>query len=241
MTIYLRSILLFYMLVCVIPQTIAQNINITLAQQNIRLTYNQNVRLSQILTDAYPYVDHEIYSLGVALVNPDKQAIIEAKKTDVFEALKQLNTLEANNLLNQLSSSRFLYRESIETNINKVRFFIRSNPLIKEDHFLFLPSRPDHITLFNSAYEKPLLIPLKTNYHLKSYLEEQPNNPQHKHHKAWVIQANKDFYLATDIQWQRTLYYLAPGAYVFIGLTNLPKSSTLNADIAELLTFYLEP
>ena len=242
MSVYLRKLVLFCVAIGTLSQGLAQNINITLAKQNIRLTYNQDVRLSQIFTDAYPYAKYEVYSLGIALINPDKQQLVDSKKADILNRLKQLNTLEANNLVKQLSPLDFVYREAVETNINKIRFFTRSNPLIKKDYTLLLPSRPDHIRLFNSASDESLFIPLKTNYHLQNYLSELPDAKDKKQRKAWIIQANKEFYLAEDIQWKRTLYYLTPGAYVFIGLDNLPKQySTLNADVAELLTFYMEP
>lgn len=224
---------------------------IILVNQNISLTYNKTVRLEKVFTDAYLYTRKDIYSLGIALISPTKQALVDAKKDKILNQLKALNTSEANNLIAQLSPLTYAYREKIETDLNKIRLISRSNPILKGEYHLLLPTRPKHITVFSSDYNKPIRLPLHTNYHLKDYLSELPapvksnteqaNNKKPSYHSAWVIQANQDLYQALDIQWERNLYFLSPGAYVFTGLTKLPNEyHHLNADIANLLTYYLE-
>ena len=224
---------------------------VTLANQNISLTYNKAVRLDQVFSDAYLHTRKDIYSLGIALLSPTKQALVDAKKDNILNQLKALNTPEANNLITQLSPLTYAYREKIETDLNKIRLISRSNPILKGEYQLLLPTRPKHITVFSGDYNKPLKLPLHTNYHLKGYLSELPipiktnkkqaNNKKPSYHSAWIIQANQDLYQALDIQWERNLYFLSPGAYVFTGLSKLPEEHHhLNADIANLLTYYLE-
>ncbi|MEP0071156.1 MAG: capsule biosynthesis GfcC D2 domain-containing protein [Marinomonas sp.] len=226
--------------------------SITLTEQNIVLNYDQAVRFSQVLGDAYSYTNNKIYPLGISLISPHKKSLADQKKALVLDALKELNTAEANNLIAQLSDLNFVYREKIETDIEKVRLLSRSNPMLRGQYQLFLSTRPDHIRIFSGDYEESFTQPLKANYDLKDYVSELPNfsnihsqetgKKKPKYHSAWIIQPNQDVYLANDIQWARTVYFLSPGAFIFIELADLPnKHSDLNADIAHLLTYYMEP
>ncbi|WOD06139.1 capsule biosynthesis GfcC D2 domain-containing protein [Marinomonas sp. GJ51-6] len=224
---------------------------ITLPKQKIILTYNQEVRFSRVFSDAYSHTKEKIYPLGVSLVSPEKQHLVEQKKELILTKLKDLNRLETKNLITQLSELNFVYREKIEPDINKVKLINRSNPILRGSYHFILPTRPNHLTVFNGDYERSLKLPLQTGYHLKNYLFDLPtleeiNTDQVSrkkliYHSVWIIQPNQDIYLAEDIQWEETLYFLSPGAYIFTGVADLPKKyRDLNYDIAHLLSYYLE-
>ena len=133
----------------------------------------------------------------------------------------------------------FAFREKIETDPIKVQIFPNLNPMIKSDYILSMPNRPDHILIIDPHTNNPIKLSLKANSNLKDYLS-QLSHSQHKN-TAWIIQANGDVYQATDIQWRDSLYFLSPGAIVFIGLDNLPDAvNNLNARIAYLLAFYTD-
>lgn len=230
----------------------SETTHITLTEQNIVLHYDQAVRFSQVLENAYTYTKSKIYPLGISLISPHKKNLVDQKKTMVLDALEELDTVEANNLIAQLSDLNFVYREKIETDIEKVRLISRSNPMLRGQYQLFLSTRPDHIRIFSGDYKKSFTQPLQANYDLKDYLSElssfsdvesqKINTKKPKYDAAWIIQPNQDVYFASDIRWARNAYFLSPGAFVFIGLTDLPnKHSNLNADIAHLLTHYMEP
>ncbi|WP_417698280.1 capsule biosynthesis GfcC D2 domain-containing protein [Psychromonas sp.] len=217
----------------------AQETKITLLQDQIALLYPQEVRFSQVLTDAYSHTKNNVYSLGIALLAPDKQHLIDSKKHVILSKLRSINTPDASNLATQLESLPFAYREHLETDPSKVRVNPKFDPMIKGEYWLSLPKRPDHITLIDPSTNRNVKVALKTDNNLKDYLAELAG--KHAYDSAWIIQANQDTYLATDIQWKDKLYFLSPGAIVFIGITNLPDQySDLNADIARLLAFHLE-
>lgn len=219
--------------------SIAQETKITLVQDQITLLYPQEVRFSQVLADAYSHTKNDVYSLGTALLPPNKQHIIDAKKHDILSKLRNINTPDTSYLATQLESLPFVYREHLETDPSKVRVNPKFDPMIKGEYWLSLPKRPDYIILIDPSTNRNVKVTLKTNSDLKNYLAELPG--KNAYDSAWIIQANQDTYLATDIQWKDKLYFLSPGAIVFIGITNLPDQySDLNADIARLLAFHLE-
>ncbi|NLU96873.1 hypothetical protein B6N13_02010 [Marinomonas sp. UCMA 3892] len=211
-------------------------------QQSVTLSYPQEVRLSQVLTDAYAQLDYQPYSLGTALIDLSKQQQIDEKKHAILKKLQDINTPASNYIAKKLNSLDFVYRERIETDPSKVRVNPKYDPMLKGVYQLFLPKRPQHIYLINADDHNYLTLKLTANSNLKDYLAEQFEANRYTYDSAWIIQANQDVYQATDIQWKGKLYFLSPGAIVFIGLTDLPeKYRDLNADIAHLLAFLLEP
>lgn len=230
-------ILVFYSL----NDGLAEPFKITLPVNNLSLAYPKEIRLSTLLNDAYGYSSHEIYSLGSTLVNPAKQSIVDKQKANILAQLKEINTPASSKIANQLTQLYFSYREDIETDIHKVRTNPKLDPIIKSDYELILPKRPEHILMINSHYNESLPIPIKANFSLKDYIVELSNTDNSTYDNTWIIQANRDVYQAKDFQWKNTLYFLTPGAIVFVGLTDLPKQyQHLNADIANLLTFNVE-
>jgi hypothetical protein len=226
---------------CFISNGFAAPVKITLLAKDLLLTYPQEVRLSTLLNDAYSYTDHEIYSLRSALINPHKQSIVDKKKLAVLDQLKAINTPASSHIAKQLIQLDFVYREQVETDIHKVRAIPALDPMIKNDYWLLLPKRPEHILLISSHYDDSLSIPIKANLSLKDYIAELPDTNHRIYDNTWIIQANQDAYQAKDFQWKNVLYFLSPGAIVFSGLNDLPDQYRhLNADIAHLLTFYVE-
>lgn len=210
--------------------------------QEVILSYPQEVRFSQVLTDAYAQLDYQPYSLGIALIDPNKQRQIDEKKHAILKQLRDINTPASNYVAKQLSSLHFVYREKIETDPSKVRVNPKYDPMVKGTYLLSLPKRPQHIYLINADDQNFLTLQLTANSNLKDYLAEQFEAYRYTYDEAWIIQANQDVYQATDIQWKGKLYFLSPGSMVFIGLTGLSeKYHDLNADIAHLLALRLEP
>ncbi|WP_219702458.1 capsule biosynthesis GfcC D2 domain-containing protein [Marinomonas lutimaris] len=210
--------------------------------QPVTLSYPQEIRLSQVLTDAYAQLDYQPYSLGIALIDPNKQRQIDEKKHAILKQLRDINTPASNYVAKQLSSLHFVYREKIETDLTKVQVTPKYNPMVKGTYQLLLPKRPRHVFLINADDQNFLTLQLTANSNLKDYLAEQFEAYRYTYDNAWIIQANQDVYQATDIQWKGKLYFLSPGSMVFIGLTGLSeKYRDLNADIAHLLALRLEP
>ncbi|AWY02154.1 hypothetical protein A8139_21090 [Marinomonas primoryensis] len=210
-------------------------------EQEVTLSYQQEVRLSQILTDAYAQLDYQPYSLGTALIDPNKQRQIDEKKYTILKQLRDINTPASRYIAKQLNLLHFVYREKIEADPTKIRVDPKHDPIVKGTYLLSLPKRPKHIYLINADDLNFLTLQLKTNSNLKEYLAEQFEANRYTYDSAWIIQANQDVYQATDIQWKNKLYFLSPGSMVFIGLTNLSeKHHDLNADIAHLLALRLE-
>ncbi|NLQ19073.1 hypothetical protein HGG82_15835 [Marinomonas sp. M1K-6] len=222
---------------------LADNANVTLLQSQVSLSYPQEVRFSQLLSDAYAQLSYEVYPLGSALINPNKQAVVEAKKQAVLRQLAQLKTPAATHLAKQLNALRLVYHEDMVFDPIKVRIRTKLDPMIKGEYWLSLPKRPMHITVFDPALEQGLKMPLNNNADLRDYLAKLPyvTKEGQPYDSAWVIQADRTVYQARDLQWKNTLYFLSPGAMVFIGLPNLPDEyRDLNANIAHLLAFRLE-
>lgn len=216
----------------------AQN-TIQLKQNNILLRYEQPVRLSTLLSDAYQQLDYFPYALGTALYSPDKQQQVDTQKQVILDDLTDINNQASQYLAKQLIEMSFVFRENIEADPIKLETQPKLNPLIQSNHILSLPFRPDHILVITPHEKTPLKLPLKANSDLKDYLLELPNNLHTD--SAWIIQSNGDVYQANDIQWQDKLYFLSPGAIVFLGLDALPDTHhDLNARIAHLLAFYTD-
>lgn len=217
--------------------------SITLINTQMSLTYPQNsVRFSQVLTDSYAQLTYEPYPFGIALIDPNKQPTIDKMKLNILKRLQSIDSGSSNYLAKQLESLNFVYREKIETDPSKVRANPKYDPMIKGEYWLSIPKRPEHIFIIDANKKVSRAVPLKMNSNLEDYLAELHNTNTQIYDFAWIIQANQDVYQATDIQWKGKRYFLSPGAVVFIGLTDLPdKYQDLNADIAHLLTFHLEP
>jgi hypothetical protein len=216
---------------------------VTLLPSQITLSYSQDVRFSQVLSDAYAQSNNDVYPLGTALIDPHKQTIIDTQKRVIMRQLTQLDTPEATNLAKQLDSLPLVYHEQIATDLTKVRVSPKLNPLIKKDYWLSLPKRPAHIKVFDPALDHSMTMALQKNADLRDYLAKlsQVTKKDRSHDSAWVIQADRAVYHVDNLAWKNTLHFLSPGAIVFIGLQNLPDDyRDLNANIAHLLAFRLE-
>ncbi|WP_137170472.1 capsule biosynthesis GfcC family protein [Marinomonas sp. FW-1] len=215
---------------------------VTLLPSQITLSYSQDVRFSQVLSDAYAQSNGEIYALGTGLIDPHKQTIIDTQKRVIMRQLKQLNTPEATNMAKQLDSLPLVYHEQIATDLTKVRISSKFNPLIKQDYWLSLPKRPTHIKAFDPTLDHSVTMALQENADLRDYLAKLSQmTKQDRYDSAWIIQADRAVYQVDNLSWKNTLYFLSPGAIVFVGLQNLPDDyRDLNANIAHLLAFRLE-
>ena len=215
---------------------------ITLLPSQITLSYPQDVRFSQVLSDAYAQSNGEIYALGTGLIDPHKQTIIDTQRRVIMRQLTQLNTPQAMRLAKQLDSLPLVYHEPIATDLISVRVSSKLNALIKQDYWLSLPKRPTHIKVFDPALDHSVTMALQENADLRDYLAKLSKmTKQDRHDSVWIIQADRAVYQVDNLTWKNTLHFLSPGAIVFIGLQDLPDEyRDLNANIAHLLAFRLE-
>ncbi|MCV2401656.1 capsule biosynthesis GfcC family protein [Marinomonas sp. C2222] len=212
---------------------------IALLHSDVSLNYSQPERFSTILEDAYKSTSTQIYPLGIALISPHKQPLVEQRKAAIFNALDSLNTSESLNLKTQLKNLIFQYRETIDTNITKVKELKQFNPMLEGSYQLYLPTRPDKVLLIDSQFESSIPIKIVPNFSLRDYL--LTDNTLRNYKKVWLIQADKTAYLATNILWKNTAYFLSPGAIIYKPLQKLPKKyKYLNEEIVDLLTFRLD-
>ena len=221
----------------------ADNAIITLQHNQITLSYPQEVRFSQLLQDAYSHTNYLIYLLGSALINPNKQSIVTNQKSTVLRQLAAINTPAAKHIINHLNRLNLVYHEDMVFDLTKVRMNPKLNPTIKGEYSLSLPKRPTHITVFDARQNQIKTIPLNKNGELHDYLAQFAgvSKSQQPYDSVWVIQADRSIYQVKDLQWKNTLYFLSPGAMVFIGLQNLPDDyRDLNANVAQLFAFRLE-
>ncbi len=216
---------------------------ITLLPSQTTLSYSDAVRFSQVLSDAYAQLNYDVYALGTTLIDPNKQSVVDTQKHTILRQLQQLNTPEAVNLAKQLNALRFAFHEPMVTDPVKVRVQTKLNPMVRGEYWLSLPKRPNDISVFHPARGNYLSLPVNSGDHLKDYLTKLSDTIKWDgdFDSAWIIQADRKVYQVKDIQWKSTLYFLSPGAMVFIGLQNLPDEyCDLNADIAHMLAFRLE-
>ena len=221
----------------------ADNALITLLHNQVTLFYPQEVRFSQILQDAYSQSQYPIYPLGSALINPNKQSIVTNQKRTVLRQLAAVNTPTAKHIAHYLNRLNLVYHENTVLDLNKIRIKPKLNPMIKGEYSLLLAQRPNHITVFDASQDLVKKVPLNKSGELRDYLASFSGvtKAQQPYDSVWIIQADRSIYQAKDLQWKNTLYFLSPGAMVFIGLPNLSDEyRDLNANIAHLFAFRLE-
>ncbi|KZN15080.1 hypothetical protein OA79_02455 [Marinomonas sp. TW1] len=225
---------------CFLPFfAMAQPVKIHLLQPKITLEYKAAVRLSQVLSDAQKQVDYPVYSLGISVISPTKQALIDQQKNIIFNALRHIDSAESKRIVKQLEVLHFVYRETLETRLKNVRTVKKNNPLLNHDYTLSILSRPAYIRVITPKRTTNALVKQMPNTHLKDYLT--PDIAGDDYDSAWIIQADQRVQYIKGIQWQGKHHYLSPGSLVFVGLENLPHQyKTLNHDIAQLLTQHLE-
>ena len=212
-------------------------ISIYVMQSRTKLNYSQAERFSQVLQDAQKTLNYLPYTLGISLINQDRQEDINTLKQSVLNDLHKINTTEANKLEKQLKSMHFAFRETLETDLIKIVTTPKQDPLLAQNYILSLPKRPNHFVFIDTDRETPRKIKLKADQDLKGYLSKL-NHPYSD--SIWIIQANQDVYQATD-QWRDKPYFLSPGAIVFAGLNGLPKEyQDINTRVAHLLAFSMD-
>ena len=216
---------------------------ITLLPSQTLLTYPQSVRLSQVLSDAYDQAYYPVYSLGLGLIDPHKQPIVEMQKQKIMHQLMLLNNQEARNLASQIDSMRFVYYQDVEKNLNNVQFFSKRNPLLSQEFWLYLPERPNYVKVVSPQQSVTTVLDIQYNAELRDYLAALSGKGQDdlNYDSLWIIQADRKVYRVNDLSWGDKRYFLSPGAMVFTGLQGLPyELRDLNGDIAQLLSHRLE-
>ncbi|RBP83297.1 hypothetical protein EBI01_19980 [Marinomonas rhizomae] len=235
----LSYIFLISTMCCYSLLALSQPIKIHLLQPEITLEYAEAARFSQVLTDAQSQIDYPIYALGLSLISPNKQTLIEQKKSLILKALSDIDSAESTHIAEQLKSLHFAYREKIETRLQQVRTIKKNNPLLTHDYTLSIPTRPNFIRLITPKQTPTPLVKQLPNARLKDYMT--PDIAGDNYDSAWIIQADQSIQHISGIQWQGQNHYLSPGSIIFVGLDNVPDQyQHLNQDIAQLLTQHLE-
>ncbi|MCC4275257.1 capsule biosynthesis GfcC family protein [Marinomonas communis] len=216
---------------------------ITLLPSQALLSYSQNVRWGQVLLDAYSQSESDVYALGVSLIDPHKQPMIEVQKQRVLRQLMLLNTPETLNVARQINSLKFAYQKPVESSLIKVQGHQKRNPLLNQEYWLYLPERPEYIKLVSPKKENITSLNIKYNVELRDYLADFSgmNKGDQPYNTVWIIQADRKTYQVNELTWSDKIHYLSPGAIVFTGLQDLPyEFRNLNGDIAQLLSHRLE-
>lgn len=216
---------------------------ITLLPSLTVMSYTENVRFSQVLSDAYAQTNYEVYPLGIALVDPHKQPQADVRKRKVLLELRRLNTAEADNLAQQLRTMRLAYHLPIEQDPVKVQTQAKRDPLITQEYGLRLPKRPDHIQVIDPSRREPMTIKFKPNADLRDYMAQLTDTDVGRgaYKSAWIVQADRKIYRVDDVRQRDKLHFLSPGAVVYMGLQDLPEvDQDLNTAVAELLALRLE-
>ncbi|MBR7889303.1 capsule biosynthesis GfcC family protein [Marinomonas sp. A79] len=217
-----------------------QQAALTLMQTNTSKLYPEGVRLSQALQDTHAQLDYNVYPLASGLINPNRQAEVDAAEHAIIAQLQALQRDDATHLANQLALLDFAFFEPINTDIDKVRVGDKQDPLLIADYSLYLPPRPNHIALIDTTQNKTTRLPFQPNQDIKGYLNHLPNGEFHP--SVWVVQADRQVFHVNNIQWQHQRAFLTPGATLFISLPDLPaEHRDLNRHIAHLLALRLEP
>lgn len=217
----------------------ASTTEISLLNKNITLEYEEEVRLSQILYDSYQKFDYEAYPLGITLIDDSKIEKIDNLKQEVFFSLLQVGSREAKNILQQLKLQSYVYFLPINNDPIDIRINKNIDPLVKGYYKLLMPERPKHITIIDPNMVNTVSINVKKNSDLRDYLAEISNTTQNA--SIWLIQPDRNIRMIKDISWGSNLYFLAPGATIFIELKDLSERDVnLNKKIALLLAHRLE-
>ncbi|TBR41246.1 hypothetical protein CBF23_010540 [Marinomonas agarivorans] len=217
----------------------AQPIKIHLLQAGLTLEYTSAPRLSQSISDAEKQVNYAVYPLGITLISPEKQPLIEQKKRAIFSKLKTIDTPESLQILKHLKKLNFVYKQPTDNLLKRIRLNKKHDPLLLKDYTLSISIRPNHIRVITPRRKSTSLVKLLPNASLKDYLTKKIAGDSYD--SAWVVQVDQHISQASNIQWENKKHYLAPGAIVYVGLSGLfSEYQALNQDIVELLSQHLE-
>ncbi|USD65133.1 capsule biosynthesis GfcC family protein [Vibrio sp. SCSIO 43136] len=211
----------------------ASPISIELPNQNKTITYQQPVRLSQILNDAYQQLDYWPYELNSKLVETQANDEIITLRDDILSELDLLQTNSAKALIEQLSQFEYRKVVPIQLGFNHIRVYDRDNPLISNNHSLELTKRSNLFGLVGLV-PKPIFIPLRSGANLSDYLETIEHFESADLAKPFIIQPDGHITQAHIGHWQNKLFYPASNAIVFIGIEG---EDELNLKIANLLRY----
>lgn len=237
---------------------------IELPLQGVTLEYKTNVRLLQVLDDAYASGSIGYFPLSAQLfdkTNTKANEDIEAKKRNVFKQLDAFSVEEpeAKLVKQQLASFQYLNRVFIELDRNAVISQSDKNPLLvsssntnkpssaaikrvstseTQAFSLYLPQRPTSIQLMGVMKES-VTMNLIEHGTLNDYLDALPNGfvgESVDKSVAYVVQPDGVVQTIQYAYWNEQPVSLAPGVVVFMAFYSLPSEySTLNQDIVDLL------
>ena len=220
----------------VIANTTEDNtLTITLNEQSLQLRYPQPTRMATVLNDYYANTDDDFYLLGAVLSDDDKQHEINTLKDEVMNQLKQVENNEA--LISQLNA--FFYVDRIFTSLDRdlVRIDDGSNPLFSGRYTLSTSAIPSSITVIGAIEsDSPIVLPLIEHASADSYLKQVEISTNADNTQIAVIQPDGVVQITEFTLWKNNPVYLAPGAVVFVPLSQLPPELvSLNESIIQLL------
>ncbi|MDG3088670.1 capsule biosynthesis GfcC family protein [Vibrio hannami] len=229
----------------------ATSLEVNLPNSSLKLSYEQPVRLSQVLTDSNLVVLKQgkvtPYWLGAQLFEPSQNEEIKRLKTIVLEKLEYLakyypeSTFKADLLTSLLKKANFGYRHFISLDNDLVRLEPELDPILSGKYRLVIPNRENDVLLVGTIQplaSEPLNPELKpADYFIDHSLPKNSDTEQ-----LFVIQPDGSITSYAQEYWRPGSIYLAPGSILYTGFKSLPSEhANLNQQVAKLLSYMEYP
>ena len=217
---------------------------------SLNLTYPSPVRLSQVLSDTQAAIQSKgnfpVFWLAAQLLEPKNKKQITVLENELISQLILLGQAEpqtkikADLLIKFIHTNDFNYRHFISLDNDLVRIQPQLDPLLKGDFILKTPGRSDQIRIVGGK-EVNQRVEQIAQRSIADYLKSIPLPDTSNTSFVYVIQPDGVVNRASNVYWQNTATFFAPGATLFIGFDALPTQfASLNQQIADLLR-YLSP
>lgn len=238
--------ILFSLLFFASSVSFATELTVHLPQLSKQISYQQPVRLHQVLSDTRLQLQSSHikapYWLGSQLIEPEKNGVIELLKITVQERLnfvtqnypeltKKVDTINA--FLNQ---NTFSFRHFTSLDYDLIRIEPKLNPMLSGSFQLLLAARNRDIQFVGAVNNSKLHF--IENGTLDDYLSQVELPDYSQQDQLYIIQPDGELFTVANGYWSQSQINLAPGAIIFSGIEDLPEGfSQLNKQIAELLRY----
>lgn len=230
---------------CVSTHALAyENTKVTLVGHNVKLQYQEAVRLDQVLSDALKQTEileqNNTFDEGYRLFDSSKQDTVDKLYSSVVLRLKKLAedndySTVATQLLQQVQSHQYAYRIVTSLDIDNVRLDLSRNPKMPGDYELSLSERPSVVYLDGLA--TPKSVTFSSFYDVAHYVEQGELNDEASKSYAWVISPDGTTSKVGTAYWNNQQRHVIPGSIIFVGFdSNRSVLAALEQDIISLLT-----
>lgn len=217
---------------------------------SLNLTYPSPVRLSQVLSDTQASIqtkgNFSVFWLAAQLLEPNKNEQVTVLKNELITQLTRLSQtkpktkVKADQLIKFIHANDFNYRHFISLDNDFVRIQPQLDPLLEGHFILKTPGRSDQIRIVGGK-EINQRVEQIAQRSIADYLKSIPLPDTSNTSFVYIIQPDGVVNRASNVYWQHTATFFAPGATLFIGFDALPTQfASLNQQIADLLR-YLSP